>query len=120
MKTTKTRKVMAVKPHKYGTRMLTAGEEYELPVRQALAIVASKKARFLGDPKGRGDITPRQATPQSTPPDAEPPAEIAKPDADPKDIDRLRGEATQLGILVDGRWGVARLQHEIASRTSRR
>ena len=29
-------------------------------------------------------------------------------------IDRLRLEATQLGIDIDGRWGVARLQHEIA------
>jgi hypothetical protein len=29
-------------------------------------------------------------------------------------LDQLRLQATQLGINVDGRWGVARLQHEIA------
>jgi hypothetical protein len=29
-------------------------------------------------------------------------------------IDRLRLEATQLGVDVDRRWGVARLQYEIS------
>ena len=29
-------------------------------------------------------------------------------------INRLRVEATELGITVDGRWGLARLQYEIA------
>jgi hypothetical protein len=31
----------------------------------------------------------------------------------PLTIDRLRLEATQLGINVDSRWAIARLQHEI-------
>jgi hypothetical protein len=32
----------------------------------------------------------------------------------PDKIDQLRTEAAQLGIDVDGRWGVARLQYEIS------
>ena len=31
----------------------------------------------------------------------------------PDSIDKLRLQATALGINVDGRWGAARLKHEI-------
>jgi hypothetical protein len=40
-------------------------------------------------------------------------AKAAEPEMTDHAIDRLRLEATQLGIDVDGRWGVARLRHEI-------
>ena len=94
------RTLKAIKPHKYGTRHLTAGDEYEVPSRHAIALVAAKKAHFA-------DKVTRRA-PMVTAPPAEPESETTN-----HAIDRLRLEATQLGINVDGRWGVARLQHEI-------
>ena len=100
----KMRKVTAIKPHKYGTRQLTAGEEYEVPPRHAVALVAGKKARFADKPDRKK--TPA-AIPQAEPVESEP---------EPANIDSLRMQATQLGINIDGRWGVARLQQEIAAR----
>ena len=101
----KTRRMMAVKPHKYGTRHLTAGEEYEVPARHALALLASRKARYAA---------PR---PPSEPPPAPvrdplPPEPVAT--APRTELDALRSEAEQLGIEFDGRWGTVRLAHEIA------
>jgi hypothetical protein len=93
----KTRSLTAIKPHKYGTRHLTAGEDYEVPPRHAIALVASKKARFAD-----------RAAPAKIVAEAEP-AEVESTN----DIDRLRMEATQLGIDVDRRWGMARLNYEI-------
>ena len=49
----KTRKLQALKPHKYGTRHLTAGEEYEAPPGLALALVLVKKARYVPDKPAR-------------------------------------------------------------------
>jgi hypothetical protein len=104
----KTRKLITIKPHKYGTRHLTAGEEYEVPPRHAIALVAGKKAKFADTKKparaARVDETLVHDSDDSIA--GAVPTEAA--------IDRLRMEATQLGIDVDGRWGVARLQHEIA------
>ena len=104
----KTRSLTAIKPHKYGTRHLTAGEDYEAPPRHAIALVASKKAKFADNKKpvraARVDETLVHDSDDS----------IAGPVPTEAAIDRLRLEATQLGIDVDGRWGVARLQHEIA------
>lgn len=105
----KMRKLMATKPHKYGTRHLVAGEEYEVPPRHAIALVAGKKARFadrlVRAPEAKAEEVAAEPPPAH---ELEPAAEQSN------DIDRLRMEATQLGIDVDGRWGVARLQHEIA------
>jgi hypothetical protein len=116
----KLRSLMAIKPHKYGTRHLTAGEQYEAPPRHAIALVAGKKARFA-DKAAR--------VPEKSAADARDTAvtdfvEYMKPqtivgqfggDDEPEaTIDSLRMEATQLGIDVDGRWGVVRLRHEIA------
>ena len=42
----KTRQLMTIKPHKYGTRHLVAGDEYEVPPRHAVALVAARRARF--------------------------------------------------------------------------
>ena len=94
----KTRTLTAIKPHKYGTRHLVAGEEYEVPPRHAIALVAGKKAKFAAK------AAPTKVVAEPEPAAAEP----------TNDIEQLRMEATQLGIDVDGRWGVARLQHEIA------
>ena len=106
----KMRRLITAKPHKYGTRHLTAGEEYEVPPRHAIALVASRKARFADDKPVRAVKPPPVAAPQ---PEPEPPQFIGAMTSDAA-IDRLRLEATQLGIDIDGRWGVARLQHEIA------
>jgi hypothetical protein len=130
----RTRKLMAIKAHRYGTRHLTAGEEYEAPHGHAIALVAVKKARFVPDkkptapPKAPPEASlevreaaeretaereagdkPRAVTAASAP--------VTPPEtADAKTIDSLRLQATQLGIDVDGRWGVVRLQYEISQR----
>lgn len=104
----KTRRLMTIKPHKYGTRHLTAGEEYEVPPRHAIALVASKKARFadkLGQKKPPPMVPADTKAPEPEPESASEPA---------MSLDDLQMEATRLGIDVDRRWGVARLQHEIA------
>lgn len=97
------RTLKAIKPHKYGTRHLTAGEEYEAPPKYAVALVAARKAQFADK---KPTVMP---TPQVEP----------APAPDTPSIDSLRLEATQLGINVDGRWGVARLRSEIAEAKSR-
>jgi hypothetical protein len=101
----KLRTLTAIKPHKYGTRHLTAGEDYEAPPRHAIALVASKKARFA-DKAARTAKLDQQLVPESD----DSIAGAATPDVS---IDSLRMEATQLGIDVDRRWGVARLNYEI-------
>jgi hypothetical protein len=99
----KTRTLTAIKPHKYGTRHLTAGEDYEAPPRHAIALVASKKARFA-DKAARTAKLDQQLVPES---------DNSIAGAATVSIDSLRMEATQLGIDVDRRWGVARLNYEI-------
>jgi len=103
----KLRRLITTKPHKYGTRHLTAGEEYEVPVRHALALVAGKKAKFADTKPVRAAKVEETSVPDSD-------DSIAGAVPTEAAIDRLRMEATQLGIDIDGRWGLARLQHEIA------
>jgi hypothetical protein len=98
MKPLQTRTLLAVKPHKYGTRHLTAGEEYEAPLRDAVALVVSRKARFQ-----------KRKEAAASPVRSNPPAIEAQSDS----IEALRTQARALGIEVDGRWGTARLQYEI-------
>jgi hypothetical protein len=105
------RTLKAIKPHKYGTRHLTAGEEYEVPSRHAFALVAARKAQFVDK-----RLSEKSALTQAARDFIEymhPKEIIAKPMEPPPDIDSLRLQATSLGINVDGRWGVARLQYEI-------
>jgi len=97
----RTRKLMALKPHRYGTRQLTAGEEYEAPLREAVAMVAARRAKFAPD-------KPKPAAVETTGAKS---AETETPS-----LDGLRLQATQLGINVDGRWGAHRLQQEIEAR----
>jgi len=103
----KLRKLITTKPHKYGTRHLTAGEEYEVPARHAIALVAVKKARFVPDKPVRAATVDQQLVHESE-------DSIAGSATTEATLDSLRLQATQLGIDIDGRWGVARLQHEIA------
>jgi hypothetical protein len=112
-----TLKLVAIKSHTYGTRQLTAGEEYEAPTDEAVAHVALRKADFAKPTKARPAVVApveEQAEAKSElvhEPQAEPQAE---PEHSSNMLARLRAEALDLGIDVDGRWGVARLQHEIA------
>jgi hypothetical protein len=115
------RKIVALKPQRYGTRQLVAGEEYELPDKHALVLIAAKKARFADKPAPAKRVAP--AAPVVETAAAEEVIEHAgrRPvgamtTADfvgESDIDALRLQATALGINVDGRWGRARLQYEI-------
>jgi hypothetical protein len=103
----KTRKLITTKPHKYGTRHLVAGDEYEVPARHAIALVAGKKARFADNKPVRAAKVDETLVHDSD-------DSIAGPVPTEAAIDHLRLQATQLGIDIDRRWGVARLQHEIA------
>jgi hypothetical protein len=112
----KMRRVMVVKPHKYGTRHMVAGEEYEVPARHALALLAGKKVRYA-EPHKRpapSAVSPRPpGEPPAAPVRAMPTPEPVVVAPEPAEIDRLRMQANELGIEVDRRWGVVRLQHEI-------
>jgi hypothetical protein len=108
----KTCRMIATKAHKYGTRHLTAGDEYEVPARHALALLAGKKARYAAA-TSRPPKDPPQPAPVRAPPE---PAAVPEPTvvAAVERMESLRAEAEQLGIEVDGRWGTIRLQQEIA------
>jgi hypothetical protein len=111
MKATHTRKLRAIRSHKYGTRHLVAGDEYEAPIRQAVALVVSRRARFADKPSTKRTIVAPVA-PIVERTIVERAAASDQPES-PLTIDQLRLEATRLGINIDGRWGIARLQHEI-------
>src|SRR5258708_3627970 len=98
----------ALRPHLYGTRRLEAGDEYEAPAEEAIAEVETGKADFV---KGKNPAVVETPVPPAPVYEAEPEREPVEP---PDSIEELRLEATQLGIDVDRRWGLARLQHEIA------
>jgi hypothetical protein len=101
----KMRKLITTKPHKYGTRHLVAGDEYEVPERHAFALVAGKRARFApARDKPAAAPVPKLVT-------VLPDHETQPVAADP--LDDLRARAKELGIEVDGRWGAARLRYEI-------
>ena len=105
------RTLQAIKPHKYGTRHLTAGDEYEVPPRHAVALVAARKAKFAEDKKPARTVEK---------PAIEPVVPRFEPEPETMSIELLRAEAVQLGIDVDRRWGMARLQHEILDQARRR
>ena len=117
-------KIVAIKPHTYGTRHLTAGEEYELRSEEAIAQVALRNADFAKPSKPKPAVVePAVAHVEEQAPAADELAQHHQPEPEPEHkepehsnnlIGRLRAEALNLGIEVDGRWGVARLQHEIS------
>jgi uncharacterized membrane protein len=119
---TKTMKRMlplkALRPHLYGTRRLEAGDEYEAPAEEAIAQVATRKADFVKGKK-KEVAAPAAAEPSAPPaPVNEPEPERDEPVETPDSIENLRLQATQLGIDVDRRWGMARLNYEIAKARS--
>jgi len=86
-------KLIATKSYSYDTRRLKAGDEFDATDMHARILIGARKARYAPD----------QAKP-------EPP----QPVIERNEIDSLRAQAERLGIAVDGRWGVARLQQEIS------
>lgn len=108
MKTVKTMKLIAAKSHKYKTRALEAGDEYDVPIREAAALVATRKAKFA--PKG-----PRAVQePAKTVEVKQQSERHATADYRPsEDLTKLRKEAEAAGVYVDLRWGRVRLQQEI-------
>jgi hypothetical protein len=95
----------------YGTRVLTAGEEFEMRRDYADLLIRTGKAKLAGD---KPTVSPQQQqVEEKVAAAAETEAEIDMPLLDPRNIDSLRAQAARLGITVDGRWGIARLQHEI-------
>ncbi len=93
-------KLIATKSLKYATRRMQAGDEFDATDMHARILVGARKARYA----------PAQIV--------EPPNPVIVPQKaetdDTDEIDRLRAKAERLGIHVDGRWGVTRLQQEIA------
>jgi hypothetical protein len=113
-----TRRLIATKSYRYATRRLQAGEEFEASDMHARILVASRKAAYAPDQAAQPQ---QQVQPEPEPVPvqemaaaaAETEAEIDLPLLDPRNIDSLRAQAARLGVTVDGRWGIARLQHEI-------
>ena len=105
--------------HVYGTRRLTAGDEFEMRREVADILVRIGRAKLAPEP-GDGHPAARVPEPAAEPRAIVPPpvsheTETAPEPAEHRNsIDDLREQAEALGVAVDGRWGVVRLQAEIA------
>ena len=101
----------------YGTRRLTAGDEFEERRDVADLLVRTGRARLASEP-GQGPSASARVQEPVAEPDPPPVSHETAPEPEPAEhrnsIDDLRDEAAALGIDVDGRWGVVRLQAEIA------
>jgi hypothetical protein len=83
--------LVAIRPFRYATRALSAGDRFEAKSDvDAQVLVYRKKAAFV-----RNETKPQVVTLVDT------------------DTGRLRSQAERLGIKVDKRWGPARLAQEI-------
>lgn len=107
----------------YGTRRLVAGDEFEMRRDVADILIRTGRAKLKpaeppttvtppARPPGGPPPAPVRVSPEPAAPSAAVPPGEATP-ADPGGIESLRAQATQLGIDVDRRWGVARLQFEL-------
>ena len=94
-------KLIATKSYSYATRRLKAGDEFDATDMHARILVGARKARYAPD----------QAKPEPPQPVVVDEKNVA---VERNEIARLRAQAERLGIAVDGRWGMARLQHEIS------
>lgn len=80
-------RLVAKKPFRYASRALQPGEEFEASARDARLLKAVKRAEDFVEPEVLRD----------------------------EERDALRARAEGLGIEVDGRWGVPRLEQEVAA-----
>lgn len=92
-------KLTATRRFKYATRQLLPGDDFEAPSMVARALIGVKKAKSAEEPR---------------PPPSPPPAPLVDDERE-----RLRDEAADLGVEVDGRWGVDRLREEIEGAVAR-
>jgi hypothetical protein len=108
----------------YGTRRLVAGDEFDMRRDVADILIRTGRAKL------KPAELPTTVTPPARPPGGPPPAPVrvspepaAPPPAEPVtvrvesgsgDIEALRAQAAQLGLDVDRRWGIPRLQYEIS------
>jgi len=90
---------------RYNTRRLLPGEEFE--ARPGFGRIMKKL--------GRAVDAPERATPQAAAPQVQ--ATPAAPQIDDNDLDALRTRAIALGLTIDQRWGVKRLQSAIKRAT---
>jgi hypothetical protein len=90
----------------YGTRRLTAGDEFEMRRDVADILIRTGRATLAAE----GSRPPGNPPPPPVRDEAPEPAVIAAVERN----ESLRAEAERLGIEVDGRWGTVRLQQEIA------
>jgi hypothetical protein len=102
-------KLIATKAYSYNTRRLRAGDEFEANEYWARVLVGARRASYA------------QAVREEAP---KPVARVVVPEPEPEDtgmqiLMKLRAQAERLGIDVDGRWGAARLQQEIAQANRR-
>lgn len=95
-------KLTAIRPMSYKTRRMQAGDEFDATATDAKILIAMRKARYLTREIGAFDPPPAPVAEAIGPP----------PDHD-AERDALRELAQSMGIDVDGRWGVARLEQEI-------
>jgi hypothetical protein len=96
-------KLIATKSYSYNTRRLKAGDEFDTTNdMHARILVGARKAKYAAE-HGKPVQQPAVVMP----------TEIVEAPDEPS-IDSLRAQAERVGIAVDGRWGVARLQHEIS------
>lgn len=100
---TETKRLVAIGPGTqfYGTRSLNAGDEFEMPRQYAEVLILLGKAKLA----------------EEKPPEPEP--KLATQERRSDNLDELRAEATRMGVMWDGRWGVDRLKHEIGLARSR-
>jgi hypothetical protein len=101
-------KLIATKRLKYDTRRMQAGDEFDATDMHARVLVGARKARYA--PAQIVEPPPSMVEPEAV---AVMPTEIVEATDEPS-IDKLRAQAERLGIAVDGRWGIYRLQQEIA------
>lgn len=89
-------KMIALKPFRYGSRALVAGDPFDASRRDARLLEAVSRARrYVPEPEVKAEDKP-----------------MAK--AGDAEIDVLRARAAELGVEVDNRWRDKRLAEEIA------
>ncbi len=107
-------RMIANKPMTYGTRRLTAGEEFDVRPHHVRILKATKKISDAPQPVIAAAPAVHRFVPAAYAPIApEPQAVATVSDAQQPPIVGLRTAAEKLGIPVDGRWSATRLQREI-------
>lgn len=103
--------LIALRSQTYMTRRLQAGDAFLARPGEAKILKAQGKARDDYDASVKAALAQK---PVLTKPATSVGPTQKDPDPEPDHLDDLRNDARALGVHVDGRWGEARLRHEIA------